>query len=790
MSFCKRIMVKTRKIKIGDFVIYCNKEYVVTKKNKKQFTIVRRMVRSGAAAVVPKERVKLADQAWRGELQRGDPIQFFIGGQWINASVYEREGKDLFVQPSLSNYTKKVSQDSGLIAKGSHSYPLWVKDDITPVVVDGECQIERGNGLIFPWTYLSESSSRIVVSGPLQTYLTTLTFPVYETRGLPLSMYNTLSKDEIFYSICTNQKEHPEVLADLAIEWCYGRLPIYPYLQNVYGLRHYISQALAHDDQRRVQELLSVGDGAAVFHKSEWLIREDLGHPYIDAEFSYSKKTLSVKLFYSGIKVDKTRERTRKILKHISVPMVYAPKVISVDSTPELQYILSRMLGKEQEPVELLSTRKINTSKILINLEHGFCSPELRTCGGQLNFRHVSYPILVKELMKRSPMRTLVVVETNALPIWKEFNHYYGRNRSFEPITVTTKAMFLKISRSESFFDRTQRLIVIVDTRRHTTFATAVRNFRCKIKWVTTAPIWSPDNSSVFPSQHLNELLTIRLSKPKMLSMGVEFPLVTHQPVVFDVDLESCRDFIARLRAKHPTLVGWRKDFCVEQLALFLHHPELVPVQFRGDRLAAVEATLKNISAKFGVSEELLESRAEEICSVCLEKITDASVTPCGHIFCTECMQELHNRQINCPMCRAKIPKFLKLSDKDTVGRIEVSDGVPYRLPEHEEWGKKMQFLKKYEDATIITGSEGWSAGGLKDTAKILKRKLKKIFRKRQILTFEEMLYHQPPVSPQIINMTPNVAIQQCVGLAWGKDIEVLELRYRVRDSPFGVQFY
>lgn len=774
-------MGKVRKIRVGDFVKYAGKEYIVTKKNKVNYRLVRREVNTGHSITVPRKRVKHADQTWRKVLTRGDPIKLFIGGDWIDASVYERQGNKLLVQPCLSNFTMSISQDAGIITEGSHPHPLWVKDDITPVVIDGECHIERARGLVFPWSYTSENSKRIEVTGPLPTPLITLSFEHYDTGGYPLSIYKNLTTAEIMHDIGNHRSNHPDILVWLAEQWCTQRLPIYPYLRNHYGLRYYISQALSHGDQRRVQEMLSVGEHAAVFHKSEWVIRNHLSHPYIGADFRVVNKTLKVDLFHSGIKIDKTTEKVKKILDHISHPLEYSPRKLVVDSTPELSFILSRMLGMEQTPVELLSTRRVNGSKILLNLEHGFSEPEMKICGGQLNIKFINYPILVNELMKRSPMRTLIVVEKDALPIWKDFKIYHGRNRGFEPVTVTTKALFCKIARRQRIFDKTERLIVMVDSDWHTSFADIARNFRCKIKWATGNPRYNWRNSYVFNSPDKNTQLAITLSKDEMIEMGVEFPTVSHQCVVFNIDKEACDVFVKRLKTKFPGMPSWRQSQCKDLLRKFLEHPELVPLEFRGERLAAVEATLANISEKYGVSQNLLDSRAQETCSVCLEKITDASVTQCGHIFCSDCMQELQKRQINCPMCRSKIISFLKISEKDTVGKIRVDKGVPYRIPENETWGKKMEFLKKHKDATIITGDE--------DMGKLLKRKLKKVFRKRQILTVEEVSRNQPPVSSKVIMMNPRHAIQNCVGLAWGKDIEVLSLKYKVEGAPFGFEY-
>lgn len=800
-------MVKARKIRVGDFVTHAHKEYVVVKKDKVNYRLVPRYVRTAQPITVPKKRVKLADQLWRTQLQRGDEVTIFLGGEWINGLVYAREGKTLEVQPLMNNFTMQMHQDAGTIAKartvGSqprgthHGYPPagthapWVKDKITPVVIDGACHIERGEGLLFPWTYTSPTATRVEVSGPIKTPLTTLKFPKYETTGFPLKMYKNLSTAEIMHDICTKKSSHPDILVEIAKQWCNRRLAIYP-CDAYRGLRFYISQALAYEDDRRVQELLSVGAYDCCFHRSEWRVRNHLSHPYIEVDVALKGNALHVSLYHSGIQIDKTCDSVRKILQHISSPMIYAPPKLAVDAAPEMQYVLSRMLGMEQTPVELLSTRKINGSKIRFNVTHGFCNPEMRTCGGQLNMPFIEMPKLIKELMKRSPMRTLIVVETSALPMWKDFNIYYGRHRSFEPVTVTTKTMFARISRNQRVFDSAERLIMVSSTYWCHAAACAARRFRCKAKWAVGCGT-TPRNTAIFDSRDCNNDLCINLSKSTMQQMGVQFPQFIKQEVIFNVKPDRYKFFMD----KYKNSTEWylnnlpvgaiidnvrlhRRARGTRMLELYLEHPQFVPIEHRGEKLDAVEATLSNISDKFGVSEKLLQSRAKETCSVCLETITDAAVTPCGHIFCSTCMKELHKRRINCPMCRSKIPSFLKLSDRDTMGTIEMHLGTPYRLPHGEDWGKKIQFLKQHKDATIIVNE------------KDLQRKLKKVLKKTQILTTEEIANGAKPINSTLVSLKPISTdfLEAFVGAPWGKDITLFALKYRLPEKPFGQEFY
>ncbi|KAH8930482.1 hypothetical protein BT69DRAFT_681142 [Atractiella rhizophila] len=39
-------------------------------------------------------------------------------------------------------------------------------------------------------------------------------------------------------------------------------------------------------------------------------------------------------------------------------------------------------------------------------------------------------------------------------------------------------------------------------------------------------------------------------------------------------------------------------------------------------------------------------------CAICLEPVTNARLTPCGHLFCLECIDQALARRRRCPTCR------------------------------------------------------------------------------------------------------------------------------------------
>ena len=141
----------------------------------------------------------------------------------------------------------------------------------------------------------------------------------------------------------------------------------------------------------------------------------------------------------------------------------------------------------------------------------------------------------------------------------------------------------------------------------------------------------------------------------------------------------------------------------VDTVCKFLMHPSLVPEHYGGEMLDMYEGTIDTIASKMKIKTESIQERLKDKCAVCLSEFETPTVTSCGHVYCSECTKELQTRGVNCPMCRAKVEGYMRISEKDTEGKIIMHKGECYRVTETPKWGAKMEFLRRFPQATIIT---------------------------------------------------------------------------------------
>ena len=758
-------MTKVRKFHKGDIVTYHSYEWIVKRKRNDMVNLVRRQVQTGQPIWVPSKRLKHADLTWRTNLRAGDPVQLFLGGHWIQASVLRREGNVVCVQPSFTNLTVRHRDSSGHIAKASHDYPLWEEDVNRLVMFQGEIHVERGEGLLFPWTY----AEGVPVKPRAHQLITTIQVPVTHTKGFPMKMYNSLSTEEIMYDIFHNFSDSmPTILHKLAVQFVSHRVARYS-IRRHDAIDHFAATSLDQNDTRRVNELMSIGEHVDIWSLNEFAVYRHFSRPYFEPKIHYNEdlQLLDIEIYWTGIRAQ-IAPSLRKIFEMISTPLEYSPPIVEVDNSPEIAYALSRMLGQESEPLEKLYLRKVKNH--WLTLANGFCKGSFNTFGGVVDIPGIDYPMLVHELVIRSPLKTLVVVETDTLPMWKKFAMWHGTRREDDLVVVTTRSTLL---RSWTTLNGFKRLICVAMPSPGTVYADVVSSMSCKVRWAfsqmgtLSSYIYSrnlpPSHSTDARAFHVlglpfNSKAVVHMNKTQMEQMGVLFPIQTVQKVI----CRSKQNIRNILRNISTMPYNKRK----EMLSKYLLKPSLVPAYIRGEKLDSYNGTITSIAENFKVDAGLLEQRTKETCAVCLEQIKNPAVTPCGHVFCASCASELDKRNISCALCRSKINGFMRVSDVNTPGKIVMHGGSCYRVQGDDTWGSKYSLLKEHADATFITqyGS--------------VKRVLKKAFPKTTVVTRKAIDNGLRVNTSKIVMVEP----EDCPYLdyAWGKDLEIIKLCYTV----------
>jgi len=94
----------------------------------------------------------------------------------------------------------------------------------------------------------------------------------------------------------------------------------------------------------------------------------------------------------------------------------------------------------------------------------------------------------------------------------------------------------------------------------------------------------------------------------------------------------------------------------------------------------------------------------EQNCSICFDTLNNASLTPCGHIFCKECLEMCLQVKKRCPMCKADLSGkeiYSVDSKKDDESESEPEEDNPLIKKYGSKLGKLISIVR-----TIITNDD------------------------------------------------------------------------------------
>lgn len=118
-----------------------------------------------------------------------------------------------------------------------------------------------------------------------------------------------------------------------------------------------------------------------------------------------------------------------------------------------------------------------------------------------------------------------------------------------------------------------------------------------------------------------------------------------------------------RIIDKDFAIIGQRAD-----LQTVTSTPEIVAL------VEEVSETFQRMVAIHERIREVSRRTAEAACPVCLEKFRDPEATPCGHVFCRECLAKWLKTHSACPSCRRDVQQDDQRSIDEEVAEMDISE--------------------------------------------------------------------------------------------------------------------
>jgi hypothetical protein len=93
---------------------------------------------------------------------------------------------------------------------------------------------------------------------------------------------------------------------------------------------------------------------------------------------------------------------------------------------------------------------------------------------------------------------------------------------------------------------------------------------------------------------------------------------------------------------------------------------------------------------------------AKEPCPICWDTLTDPRATPCGHIFCNDCIRRaMSHNEDNCPSCRRPLTRKIGIEGDLAEEIIGILKDLPLSVLLKEFWSRLVRMIQV---ALIATG--------------------------------------------------------------------------------------
>ena len=167
----------------------------------------------------------------------------------------------------------------------------------------------------------------------------------------------------------------------------------------------------------------------------------------------------------------------------------------------------------------------------------------------------------------------------------------------------------------------------------------------------------SPIERLIYDSALNNNDKKIELCNHVMVS-DEHINILGNKPLTLDEIHEKMTVYYEKKIEKYTKRIPVLENDLNKMLALVNSNDIAETILNTENKLTEIKSKLIECKAKFNIFNNIESKINNEDCPICMEDLSSLTqtITPCGHLFCSNCINELtnhnHNKKIKCAMCR------------------------------------------------------------------------------------------------------------------------------------------
>jgi SUMO ligase MMS21 Smc5/6 complex component len=446
----------------------------------------------------------------------------------------------------------------------------------------------------------------------------------------------------------------------------------------------------------------------------------------------------------------------------ISVPSM--PREITFDTvfdyTSETPYgyqgfLTDKMLARENSESYTSDVLNKDIEGIKYNLACGFMHQFFKSRSGILCLKPgLGKTVIMLNLIKRSPVNTLIVVPLTLIDQWKDecrrfvpsikVTECYGRKRDMSgTIVLTTYGQIRQFS--TMLFMRTFGRVVFDESHEIKSLrktAEACRNISAKYRWCLTGTLHTNLERfavqcyilhiSPWANNHVGCMTDLATHHPGLvqtvineLLFNVNVPAICsnldHKTITLEHNGENaliCAQYFTQhlatkyLESNHTHAFV---EMIMTRLNIIATDPSILPLSSFAERLIGQTRTIEGMVQEIKASDasegykDTITNELQQLnnqCIICMEPYESPVITPCYHIYCQECLSQALAHAKQCPTCRAPmgIDNITKLEGEgkhvdgmyefvEFTGRFRLPNEI-YQAYQHTEESNKFKYVK------------------------------------------------------------------------------------------------